>query len=196
MAIVKSAPAARRIPILAFGSHVDVEILDAAKNAGADEVLPRSRFSRILPALIEKHARIPNYQGIESACKDSLSDLAIQGMERFNRGEYFESHEDLEEAWNEDQSEARDLYRAILQIAVAYLQIERGNYRGAVKMFLRVRQWIDPLPDCCRGVNIAGLRTDAYRVHEALTELGPHRMDEFDQDLLKPVEYVLPSEQG
>ena len=42
------APAAR---IVAFGSHVDREVLDAAAQAGADDVLPRSAFVRLLPAL-------------------------------------------------------------------------------------------------------------------------------------------------
>jgi hypothetical protein len=49
-----------------------------------------------------------------------------------------------------------EVYRAVLQVAVAYFQIERGNYNGAAKMFLRLRQWIDPLPDYCRGIDIAG----------------------------------------
>ena len=53
----------------------------------------------------------------------------------------------LKEAWRQDTGAARDFYRGILQVGIAYYQIERGNYRGAVKMLLRVRQWLDPLPD-------------------------------------------------
>jgi DNA-binding NarL/FixJ family response regulator len=45
------APAAR---IVAFGSHVDREVLDAAAQAGADDVLPRSAFVRLLPALLSQ----------------------------------------------------------------------------------------------------------------------------------------------
>jgi hypothetical protein len=42
--IVRAAlPAAR---IIAFGSHVDASVLDAARAAGADLVLARSRFFR------------------------------------------------------------------------------------------------------------------------------------------------------
>jgi len=37
--------------IVAFGSHVDTELLDAARAAGVDEVLPRSVFFRRLPNL-------------------------------------------------------------------------------------------------------------------------------------------------
>jgi DNA-binding NarL/FixJ family response regulator len=40
------------ITFLAFGSHVETDILQAAKEAGCDPVLPRSRFSQELPNLL------------------------------------------------------------------------------------------------------------------------------------------------
>lgn len=187
--ILKSAPATRRIPILCYGSHVEGAILKAAQSAGADAVLARSKFVSDMPALFQENARIPDYSQIEAACQEKLSDLGIKGIEEFNRGEYFEAHESLEDAWNEDQSAGRELYRAILQVAVAYLQIERNNYRGAMKMFLRVRQWIDPLPDTCRGVDIAQLRSDAQNVHQTLVALGQERLSEFDRTLFRPLRY-------
>ena len=42
-------------PFVAFGSHVDTEALAAAKAAGCDPVLPRSRFSGELPDLIRRY---------------------------------------------------------------------------------------------------------------------------------------------
>ena len=44
-------------PFLAFGSHVDVQALADAKAAGCDPVLPRSRFTTELPALIGRYFR-------------------------------------------------------------------------------------------------------------------------------------------
>jgi len=38
--------------IVAFGSHVDTALLDAARAAGVDEVLPRSAFFRRLPEVL------------------------------------------------------------------------------------------------------------------------------------------------
>lgn len=187
--ILKSAPATRRIPILCYGSHVDSDTLKAAQSAGADAVLARSKFVSDMPTLFQEKAHIPDYSQIEAACQEKLSNLGVKGIEEFNRGEYFEAHEILEDAWNEDQSAGRELYRAILQVAVAYLQIERNNYRGAMKMFLRVRQWIDPLPDNCRGVDIAQLRADAENVHQVLVTLGQERLSEFDRALFQPLRY-------
>ena len=75
-------------------------------------------------------------------------------------------------------------------IAVAYLQITRGNYNGAIKMFLRSRQWLDPLPGAMRGVDVAALRQDAARVRAALEALGAERIGEFDVRQLQPVKVV------
>jgi hypothetical protein len=54
-------------------------------------------------------------------------------------------------------------------------------------MFLRVRQWLFPLPDHCRGIDIAQLRQDVFVAHEALIGLGPDRIGEFDRSLFKPI---------
>ena len=189
IALLKTSAATRRIPILAFGSHVDADTMAAAHEAGADRVLARSRFTSDLPGLLAAHFRTPDAEGIQSACLEPLSDRALAGIGLFNRGDYFEAHEVLEEAWNEDAGPGRELYRAILQVAVAYLQIERGNYRGAVKMFLRLRQWIGPLPDVCRGVDVAGLRQAAFHVEEELLRLGESGLGGLDRSLFLPVQF-------
>jgi len=187
--LLTSLPATRRIPVLCFGSHVNIDDKQAAKLAGAKEVVACSRFVQNLPELLVKHARLIDQDVLAGACQSSLSPLVVQGLEQFNRGEYFEAHESLEKGWLEDQAPGRELYQAILQIAVAYYQILRGNFKGASKMFLRVRQWIEPLPDVCRGVQVAKLRQDAGIVRQELLDLGPEKISEFDRSLLKPVEY-------
>lgn len=184
---LKSSPATRRIPILCFGPHVNVEMITTAKDVGADEVVGRSRFMSAMPDLITKLARTWNHEGIASACQEPLSELGQKGIEAFNQGDYFESHEHLEDAWNADTGPARDMYKAVLQVAVAYLQIERGNYAGAVKMFLRARQWLDPLPDTCRGIDIGRLKQDAEQIHQLVLEGGPQLINTFDRTMLKPV---------
>ena len=135
-------------------------------------------------------AHTADSDAIQNACAQPLAEKAIVGLELFNDGRYFDAHEELEDAWKADQSVGRDLYRAVLQIAVAYLQIERGNYNGAIKMLQRVKQWIEPLPDTCRGINVAQLRADSTAVYEALQTLGRERLNELDKTLLKPVLYT------
>jgi CheY-like chemotaxis protein len=48
-------PADRRPPVVAFGSHVATARLQAARDAGCDDVLPRSRFSASLPELLKAY---------------------------------------------------------------------------------------------------------------------------------------------
>jgi len=44
-----------RPPVIAFGSHVATARLQTAREAGCDEVMPRSRFSTSLPDLLKKY---------------------------------------------------------------------------------------------------------------------------------------------
>lgn len=189
IALLRSSAATRRIPILCFGSHMDVVAMSDAKNAGADAVLARSRFTTNMPDLIQQYAKHPDQDAIENACQEPLSALARQGIEKFNTGQYYQCHDDLEEAWNQDQTPGRDLYRSILQVGIALYQIERKNYRGAVKMLLRVRQWLDPLPDRCRGVDIAKLRQNTQTIHTELINLGEENLGDFNWEIVEPIEF-------
>jgi hypothetical protein len=187
--LLTSVPATRGMPVLCYGPHVDNEKLNAAKEAGATEVVPRSNFVKNLPDLLLKHARVIDLDELQMTCEEPLSHYALKGLEKFNRGKYFEAHDLFEMAWMEEQSPGRDLYRAILQVSVAYYQILRGNFNGAVKMFLRMRKWLEPLPEFCRGINIGKLRHEAHTIHQEILNLGADRISEFDLSLMKPVEY-------
>lgn len=187
IALLKSAAATRRIPVMCFGSHEDVATMTTAKSVGADVILARSRFTADMPALFQRYARIPDRPALDAACAEPLSALAREGIERFNRGDFYPAHDALEEAWMVDQGVGRDLYRGILQVGIAYYQIKKDNYRGAVKMLLRVRQWLTPLPEVCRGVDVAALRADVERVYAALVDLGPDKVGDFDRTLFRPI---------
>lgn len=54
-ALFASLPTNNRPPVVAFGSHVATARLQEARDAGCDEVLPRSRFSASLPELLKKY---------------------------------------------------------------------------------------------------------------------------------------------
>lgn len=187
IALLKSSPATRQIPVLGFAPHEDNAVIADARELGTDVVVGRAFFSSNLPKLIGENARVWDDEAIELDCQMPLSDTALAGLDAFNRGAFFESHELLEDAWNEDEGAARDVYKGVLQVAVAYLQIERGNYAGAIKMFLRARQWLTPLPDTCRGIDISQLRSDAQKAYLALTESGPKRIAAVDRSLFRPV---------
>ena len=87
---------------------------------------------------------------------------------RFNAGDYYDQHDFFEALWMAEPGPVRDLYRAILQVGVAYHHITQGNPRGALKMLRRSAQWFASLPDVCQGVDVRQLREDAAAVEAAL----------------------------
>jgi predicted metal-dependent hydrolase len=114
---------------------------------------------------------------------------AKTGLQLFNAGEYFEAHEALEDAWNAEEDTAKYLYRGILQTAVVYLHITRGNYNGAVKVYDRSLKWLKDIPDICKGIHIGEMRSNARRVMDEIQKLGKEHIAEFDRNLLKPVKW-------
>ncbi len=122
---------------------------------------------------------------IEEDCAGQLPALATEGIRLFNAGNYFEAHEELENAWRQETRPIRELYRGILQVAVAYYHITRGNLVGAQKMFRRSKRWLAPFPDICQGVHVEQVRQDAAVVELALKF---HTLQQIvDLGLLKPV---------
>ncbi len=51
---LKDDPATRSIPVVAFLSHVQTDLAQAARAAGCDRVMARSAFSQQLPALLQE----------------------------------------------------------------------------------------------------------------------------------------------
>ena len=165
--LTKTSAATRRIPVIAFGPHVEEENLDKARRAGAEVVVTRGQLQRSLGALIQEWFDPVGQASLAEACAGELSSLAVEGVHSHNAGHFFEAHEHLEHAWMEADEDEGFLYRALLQLTVAHLHLERGNLAGAVKMFMRIHRWLDPLPDHCRGIDLEQLReqTEALRRH-------------------------------
>jgi predicted metal-dependent hydrolase len=116
-------------------------------------------------------------------CGESLPPLVMQGIEQFNRGEFFEQHETLETAWRDEPRPIRDLYQGILQIGVACYHIERGNLPGALNVLERGLRRLRPFAPECRGLDVARLIADAERLRDELARVEPARAGELDRAL-------------
>ena len=120
-------------------------------------------------------------------CDGRLHPRASEGLILFNKGKYFEAHEELEAAWKDEKEKIRELYQGILQAGVTYLHITRGNYPGAIKVYGRSMKWLRKFPETCRGVEVGQLRNDLTAAIEEVKRLGESRITEFNRDLLKQV---------
>jgi CheY-like chemotaxis protein len=50
---IKQIPGRKEIPVVGFLSHVQVDLVQAARGAGCDVVLPRSKFSASLAQILQ-----------------------------------------------------------------------------------------------------------------------------------------------
>jgi CheY-like chemotaxis protein len=86
--VLKTSAATRRIPILVFGPHVQIELLERASPLGADAVVSRGSFNNRMAELIEKHSRIDQTRDLINACEGDLAAKAILGIKMHNQGNY------------------------------------------------------------------------------------------------------------
>jgi len=180
----KTSPATRRMPVLAIAP---IEYAAHARDAGADAVVDHTTFCADTAVLIRTHRRPDQHAAIAAAAQLPLPARAREAVAQFNAGEYFEQHETFEEVWRAEPGPIRQLYQGILQVGVAYLQIQRRNYDGARKIFLRAQQYLHVLPDVCQGIDVARLRADAYAALAELERLGPAHVAEFPSGMMRPV---------
>jgi len=187
----KASPATRRIPIALVAA--DPATRAQGPIAGADFVLAPAEIATRLPEIACQHARIMPAevrQRLSGQCAEPLPPQARQAVDLFNAGQYYRQHDLFEALWVAEQGPVRDLYRAVLQVGVAYYQVTRGNRRGALKMLLRSLQWLHVLPDVCQGIDVARLRSDAQRLREALEAWPTDDLAGFDLALLGQVHLV------
>lgn len=186
----KTSPATRKIPILAFGSHMDTATIARARKAGCEAVVSNGAFMADVTGMIRKHARLDESEELKRQAQEPLPELARHAIEQFNQGEFWEQHETFETVWRAEPGPIRQLYQGMLQVGVAYYQIQRKNYEGARKLFQRAWQYLNVLPDVSQGVDIARLKADAQAALTELERLGPERIAEFDPALFKPIVYA------
>lgn len=189
---LKTSAATRRVPVVAFGPHVEKDRLAKAGELGADLVVSRSRLQATLVEILETHALPDRTASLRAGCDQPLSELAARGLVLLDRGEYFEAHELLEKAWLESEAPQRSLHRSLVQTCVIYLHLQRGNRRGAAKLLLRIHQWLDPLPDHCSGLDIATWKANLRALREAMDESGEESASMIDVRLLRPIPRVEP----
>jgi predicted metal-dependent hydrolase len=123
-------------------------------------------------------------------CGEPPPRLLLDGIEQFNRGQFFEQHETLETLWRAEPRPVRRLYQGILQIGVAFYQLRRRNYHGTIYMLTRGSMYLAPFAPACQTVDVRRLLDDASAALRAVEELGPERLEEFDPSLVPRVSFV------
>ena len=131
---------------------------------------------------------------VAAAAKDEppeeLPDLVLEGIEEFNKGEFFECHEYLEEAWMHESGRVRYLYQGILQVGVGFYHLKNGNWRGATGLLRNGTIRLKEFEPETLGVDVAKLVRESERCLQELETLGRERLDEFDASRIPKVEWA------
>jgi len=83
----------------------------------------------------------------------------LEGIEHFNKCDFYEAHEVWEELWADYQGPSRKFYQGLIQVAVCLHHFGNGNIRGAKKLYYGCRSYLEPYLPRHEGVNLEKLLT-------------------------------------
>lgn len=87
-----------------------------------------------------------------------MTRLLAEGVELFNIGEYWHSHEVWEREWTPDRKGPDSgFYKGLIQVAAGCLHYTRHNRRGAVNKWRSGANYLRPYLPAHNGVRLAAL---------------------------------------
>ena len=118
----------------------------------------------------------------------SAEELLREGARRFNAGLFFEAHEAWEEVWLESPRELRNLYQGLIQVAAAFVHLQRNEYPGTVRLLDEGLRKLESYPPQTLAVQLTPLTAATRAVQRRVIELGEHRLREVELASLPKVE--------
>ncbi len=82
----------------------------------------------------------------------------LEFVARFNRGEFWASHEVLEAPWRANRS---SFYKGLILYASAYVHVRRGNPRGITAQFRKAERHLSRYRPHYLGINVNALLANA-----------------------------------
>jgi len=98
--------------------------------------------------------------------------LFNHGVELFNRGEFFECHEVLEQIWTSAAQGERWFLQSLIHFAVGFYHHQRGNQKGACRQLAKGLSKIQGYLPEWRGVRTDGIEREARRCLGIITSGG------------------------
>lgn len=93
-----------------------------------------------------------------------------RGLELFNRGEFFDAHEVLEDVWRAAPAAEKKFLQGLIQVAVGLHHHSRGNMAGARSLLARAHRNLSAYPARHGGIDLAELRSQVERWVGALED--------------------------
>lgn len=92
----------------------------------------------------------------------------LEGIDYFNRCDFFEAHESWEDLWQEYQGPSRKFYQGLIQVAVCLHHFGNGNTRGAKKLYLTSTNYLKEYRPFHEGVDLEKLIDELTRCCEVI----------------------------
>jgi uncharacterized protein len=108
---------------------------------------------------------------VPQCCVDSARYL--MGIELFNRAEFFDAHEVLEDVWRAAPKEEKKFLQGMIQVAVALYHHGNGNSVGACSVLRRAFRNLSRYPEGFGGVQLTELLNSISDWQRAMDEGTP-----------------------
>jgi predicted metal-dependent hydrolase len=132
--------------------------------------------------VVGRDGRAKAYRPLPAATRAAAIDA---GLAAYDRGDFFEAHEELEPAWmGTDDPGIRALLQGLIKVAAAYVHHIRGNPPGIVRNLQGARVLLEQAREAGPSEEVPGLdvtllieaidvRLDDLAVHPEGPTLGP-----------------------
>ncbi len=80
-----------------------------------------------------------------------------EGIDLFNRGEFWHAHEAWETRWLRSSGRPRQFIQGLIQVAAALVHWQRGNQRGLLRNWHKAQIKLSAVPSSYAGIDLAAL---------------------------------------
>ena len=101
------------------------------------------------------------------------SELFARGLELFNRSEFYEAHEVLEDVWRSETGPHKLFLQGLIQVSVALHHHSTGNVIGARSVLARASRNLHSYPDDYFNFDLRQFRDSLLGWRKALEHGGP-----------------------
>ena len=91
-----------------------------------------------------------------------------RGLDLFNRREFFEAHEVLEDVWRAAPGDEKLFLQGLIQLAVGLHHYSTGNLAGATSLLARGNRNLARYPETFAGIELSDLRCAADQCRQTL----------------------------
>ena len=113
-----------------------------------------------------------------------------QGIALFNRREFFDCHEVLEDLWRPlPEGDEKTFLQGVLQVAVGYHHLLKGNFIGAKNKLFEGLEKLEATAESeyRSGIELGAFFNAVQFSYQCLITLGGHRVGDFPEALIPAI---------